>query len=209
VAGTQNGITAIQLDIKVPGISDEVVVGALEQARSARIEILRNMLSVIDRPREALSQYAPKLIKIKINPDKIGMVIGSGGKVVRKLQEDTGATIELEDDGTVTISGTSMEAIEAAKAAVEAITEEPEKGKIYTGRVRGIKDFGAFIEILPGTEGLLHISELADEYVSKVTDFVKMGDKVTVKCIDIDDNGKIRLSRKAALKEQKAEEESA
>ncbi len=201
VAGTQNGILAVQVDIKSDGLSDETIAEALASAREARIAILRQMLAVIERPRAELSAYAPKLVRIKINPDKIGMVIGSGGKVVRKIQEDTGATIALEDDGTVTIYGTTTEAIEAAKEAVQAIAEEPEVGKIYKGRVRGIKDFGAFVEILPGTDGLLHISELADEYVSKVTDFVRMGDEVTVKCIDIDDQGKIRLSRKAALKE--------
>ncbi len=203
VAGTQNGITAVQLDIKVAGLKDEIISSALDQGREARLSILRGMLSVIDRPRPALSVYAPKLVQIKINPEKIGMVIGSGGKVVRKLQEETGTTIELEDDGTVTISGTDAEGIEKAKQTVLSITEEPEVGKIYTGRVRGIKDFGAFIEILPGTEGLLHISELSEEYVAKVTDHVRMGDEVTVKCIDVDDNGKIRLSRKAALKEEK------
>jgi len=209
VAGTQNGITAIQLDIKTDGISDEIISGALEQARQARLGILRQMLSVIERPRSALSDYAPKIVQIKINPEKIGMVIGSGGKVVRKLQEETETTIELDDDGTVTISGIVMEKLEEAKQTILRITEEPEVGKLYTGRVRGIKDFGAFIEILPGTDGLLHISELADEYVAKVTDHVRMGDEVTVKCIDIDDNGKIRLSRKAALKEQKEEQEAA
>ncbi|MHC4712375.1 MAG: polyribonucleotide nucleotidyltransferase [Planctomycetota bacterium] len=201
VAGTQNGILAIQVDIKADGLSDETIEEALAHAKEARIAILRQMLAVIEKPRAELSAYAPKLVKIKINPDKIGMVIGSGGKVVRKIQEDTGATIALEDDGTVTIYGTTTEAIEAAKEAVQAIAEEPEVGKIYKGRVRGIKDFGAFVEILPGTDGLLHISELDEEYVSKVTDFVRMGDEVTVKCIDIDDQGKIRLSRKAALKE--------
>jgi len=202
IAGTQKGITAIQLDVKIPGISDQVISGALEQASRARLDILRQMLSVIERPRPALSVYAPKLVRIKINPDKIGMVIGSGGKVVRKLQEDTGTTIELEDDGTVTVSGTDAEGIEQARQIILKMTEEPEVGKIYTGRVRGIKDFGAFVEILPGTEGLLHISELAEEYVSKVSDYVRMGDEVTVKCIDVDDQGKIRLSRKAALKDR-------
>ena len=208
VAGTQNGITAIQLDIKVGGISDDVISGALEQARQARLGILRQMLSVIERPRPTLSDYAPKIVQIKINPEKIGMVIGSGGKVVRKLQEDTETTIELDDDGTVTISGIDMAKIQEAKDTVLKITEEPEVGKIYTGRVRGLKDFGAFVEILPGTDGLLHISELSDEYVAKVTDHVSMGDEVTVKCIGIDDHGKIRLSRKAALKDQKEAEET-
>ena len=201
VAGTQNGISAIQLDIKIGGLTDEIVAGALEQAKAARIEILREMLSVIDRPREKLSVYAPKLVRVVINPDKIGMVIGSGGKVIRKMQEDYGVKIDIDDDGTITIFSTTSEAIDAAKRRIEEITVEPEVGKIYTGTVRGIKDFGAFVEILPGTEGLLHVSELSDEYVSKVTDFVKMGDEVTVKCIGVDDRGKIRLSRKAALKD--------
>ncbi|MCD6405374.1 MAG: polyribonucleotide nucleotidyltransferase [Planctomycetes bacterium] len=200
VAGTQNGICAVQVDIKIAGLSDEVIVGAFTQAREARMQILRKMLAVISKPRDKISVYAPKLVKIKINPDKIGRVIGSGGKVVRKLQEDTGTTIELDDDGTVTISAQDAEAIEAAKEIVLGIVAEPEIGKTYTGTVRGIKDFGAFVEILPGQEGLVHISELDDGYVGKVTDIVRMGDEVTVKCIGLD-QGKIRLSRKAAMKD--------
>ncbi len=207
VAGTQNGICAVQVDIKIPGLSDEVIVGAFAQAREARIQILREMLTAISKPRDQISVYAPKLVKIKINPDKIGRVIGSGGKIVRKLQEDTDTTIELDDDGTVTISAQNVEAIEAAKEIVLGIVAEPEIGKTYTGTVRGIKDFGAFVEILPGQEGLVHISELDDGYVGKVTDIVRMGDEVTVKCIGLD-QGKIRLSRKAAMKEAKEAETS-
>jgi polyribonucleotide nucleotidyltransferase len=205
VAGTQNGITAIQLDMKISGLSDELIAGALEQAREARISILRSMLSAIARPRPEISTYAPKLIKLKIDPDKIGMVIGSGGKVVRKLQEESGATIELEDDGTVTISAPDREAIERARDAVLAIVEEIEVGKTYNGTVRGIKDFGAFVEVLPGQEGLVHISELDDGYVAKVTDIVRLGDKITVKCIGIDDQGKVRLSRKAVIRDEKSQ----
>ena len=209
IAGTQNGITAIQLDIKVAGISDALITEALMQAREARINILRQMLSAIARPRPEISQYAPKLVKFKINPEKLGMVIGSGGKVVRKIQEESGATIELEDDGTVTISATDKDAIEKARRAVQEIVEEVELGKTYTGKVRGIKDFGAFVEVLPGTEGLVHISELDEGYVGKVTDVVKMGDRITVKVIGIDEQGKIRLSRKAAMKDAKAAEKPA
>ena len=203
IAGTQKGITAIQLDIKSTGLGDAEILGALEQAREARISILKQMLTTITRPRAEISVYAPKLVKIRINPDKIGMVIGSGGKVIRKIQEDTGAEIEIDDDGTVTISGTEQEAIEKARDIVLGIVEDVEVGKTYTGTVRGIKDFGAFVEVLPGQEGLVHISELDDGYVAKVTDIVKMGDKVTVKCIGIDDQGKIRLSRKAAIRDAK------
>jgi len=209
IAGTQNGITAIQLDVKAAGLTDDLVEGALRQAREARIAILKQMLGTISRPRPEISVYAPKLVKIKINPDKIGMVIGSGGKVVRKIQEETGATIELEDDGTVTISATDQASIEKAREAVLAIVEEVEVGKTYTGTVRGVKDFGAFVEVLPGTEGLVHISELDEGYVAKVTDVVKVGSKVTVKCIGVDDQGKIRLSRKAALRDQRSQQSGA
>ncbi len=205
VAGTQNGITAIQLDIKITGLTQELIVGALEQAREARVAILKQMLGTLERPRPAISRFAPKLVKFKINPEKLGMVIGSGGKVVRKIQEESGANIELEDDGTVTISATDQDAIDKARRAVEEITEEVEVGKTYTGKVRGIKDFGAFVEVLPGQEGLVHISELDEGYVAKVTDVVKMGDRVTVKVIGVDDQGKIRLSRKAAMKDEKGE----
>ena len=204
IAGTQTGVTAIQLDTKIPGLSDEIIAGALAQARDARMAILRQMLATIARPRPEISVYAPKLVKIKINPDKIGMVIGSGGKVVRKIQEESGATVELDDDGTVTISAPEKEAIEKAREAILAIVEEPEIGRTYDGTVRGIKDFGAFVEIIPGTEGLCHISELDEGYVSKVTDVVRMGDRIAVKVIGIDDSGKIRLSRKAALRDQKS-----
>jgi polyribonucleotide nucleotidyltransferase len=161
------------------------------------------MLTAMPKPRPDISIYAPKLVKIKIDPAKIGMVIGSGGKVIRKIQEDTGAVVEIDDDGTVSISATDKEAIEKARVIVLGIVEEVEVGKTYTGPVRGIKDFGAFVEVLPGQEGLVHISELDDGYVGKVTDIVKMGERITVKCIGVDDSGKIRLSRKAALRDQK------
>ena len=203
IAGTQNGITAIQLDVKLDGIGDAQIQAALELGREARIAILRQMLAVLPKPRPDISIYAPKLVKIKIDPAKIGMVIGSGGKVIRKIQEDTGAVVEIDDDGTVSISATDKEAIEKARAIVLGIVEDVEVGKTYTGPVRGIKDFGAFVEVLPGQEGLVHISELDDGYVGKVTDVVKMGEVITVKCIGVDDSGKIRLSRKAALRDQK------
>jgi polyribonucleotide nucleotidyltransferase len=205
VAGTQTGITAIQLDIKTTGLPLQLVRDSLAQAHEARLSILRQMLSVINRPRSEISQYAPRLVKFKINPEKLGMVIGSGGKVVRKIQEESGTTIELEDDGTVTISGPDKEALDKAMRAVQEIVEEVEVGKTYTGKVRGIKEFGAFVEVLPGQEGLVHISELDEGYVAKVTDVVKMGDRITVKVIGIDEQGKIRLSRKAALKDTKKE----
>jgi polyribonucleotide nucleotidyltransferase len=199
IAGTQNGITGIQLDLKIPGISEEIIVGTFERARNARMELLRAMLTAIRKPRTDISPHAPRLVKITIPSEKIGKVIGPGGSVVRRIQEETGTKIEITDDvkGTVIISGTTNEGVEKAKKIVEGLTEEAEIGKIYEGPVTSIRDFGAFVEILPGTEGMVHISELADGYVESVTDVVHMGDVIKVKVIDIDDMGKVRLSKRA------------
>jgi polyribonucleotide nucleotidyltransferase len=201
VAGTQNGITGIQLDLKISGISEEIVAATLTQAREARIEILRKMLTAISRPRPEISAYAPRLLRTHIDPEKIGLLIGPGGKMIRSIQESTGASIEVEDDGTVTVASSGMEGAEEALRRIEALTAMVEVGRIYTGRVSSIKDFGAFIEILPGKDGLCHISELAEGYVSSVGEICKVGDEMPVKVILIDDQDRVKLSRKAALKE--------
>ena len=166
------------------------------------MRILREMLSVLPRPRPNISIYAPRILTIKINPEKIGKVIGPGGKGIRQIEADTGAKIEIEDDGTVVISSMEMKGAEAARAMVEAIAEDVKVGKIYTGRVSSIKEFGAFIEVVPGQDGLCHISELSDEYIRSVTDVCNIGDKVRVKVIAIDEQGRVKLSRKAALREE-------
>ena len=201
VAGTQNGITGIQLDLKINGISEEIVVATLAQARDARIEILRKMLTAISRPRPEISPSAPRLLRTHIDPEKIGLLIGPGGKMIRSIQEATGASIEVEDDGTVTVASSGMEGAEEALRRIEALTASVEIGRIYTGRVASIKDFGAFVEILPGKDGLCHISELAEGYVSSVGEICKVGDEMPVKVILIDDQDRVKLSRKAALKE--------
>lgn len=197
VAGTQFGITALQMDIKISGISREVLTQALGQAKDGRIKILREMLRVMKEPRAEISQYAPKIIRIKIHPDKIGIVIGPGGKMIKKIQEETSSTIEIEDDGTVTIWGQGVPSARSAQERVEALTEEVRPGNSYSGRVVSVKDFGCFVEVLPGQEGLVHVSELADGFVSKVADIVKVGDTIQVKCIGIDAQGRIKLSKKA------------
>jgi len=197
VTGTQHGITALQMDMKISGIDKEIMKEALEQAREGRIEILRAMLKAIPRPRANLSKYAPRLVKITIDQEKIGTVIGPGGKMIRKIQEDTGAEIEIDDDGVVTISASNDESVDKAKETIEGLTAEAKVGEIYEGKVTSVRDFGAFVEILPGTEGLLHISELSEEFVKDIHSAVKMGEMVKVKVVSIDDTGRIRLSKKA------------
>jgi polyribonucleotide nucleotidyltransferase len=201
VAGTQNGITGIQLDLKIDGISEEIIRATLTQSREARIEILRKMLSTIARPKEDISASAPRLLRTHIPPDKIGALIGPGGKNIRGIQESTGATIEVDDDGTVTIAATNGEAGRAALARVEALTATVQVGRIYFGRVTSVKDFGAFVEIIPGKDGLCHISELAEEYVNNVHDVCAIGDELHVKVIAIDEQDRVKLSRKQALRE--------
>jgi polyribonucleotide nucleotidyltransferase len=202
IAGTQRGITGIQLDLKIDGISQEIIRNTLTQAREARLEIMRSMLKALLQPRGEISQFAPRLLQIKINPEKIGLLIGPGGKNIKGIQEATGAKIDIDDDGTVQIAHSDAAGAEAAKLRVEAITEEVRIGKIYEGKVTSIKDFGAFIEILPGRDGLCHISELADGFVQRVDDVVKMGDMLQVKVIAIDDQDRVKLSRKAVVREQ-------
>jgi len=201
VAGTQNGVTGIQLDLKVSGITEAIIREALEQARIARMEILRSMLKAIPAPREALSDFAPRLLRLRINPDKIGLLIGPGGKNIKGIQETTGTNIDINDDGTVTISSTDGKAAEQARNMVEMTTAEVEVNRIYHGRVTSVKDFGAFVEILPGKDGLVHISELSDSYVQKVSDVCNVGDEMDVKVIAVDDQDRVKLSRRAAMRE--------
>ncbi len=199
VAGTVNGITSFQMDIKIEGITTEIMSEALVRAKSAREYILDIMNNTIAEPRESISKYAPSIITIKIDVDKIGSVIGPGGKVIKGIQEDTGATININDDGTVLISAVDMEAGKRAYEAISAIVEDPEVGKVYKGIVKRITNFGAFVEILPGKEALIHISEMDFKRTNKVEDIAKVGDEIDAKVIGIDDQGRVKASRKAAL----------
>ncbi len=201
VAGTADGITALQMDIKIEGISREIMTKALEQARDGRLHILGEMAKTLSAQRDSISMHAPRIETIKINPDKIRDLIGPGGKVIRGIVEETGAKIDVQDDGTVMIASADGESMRRAVETVEAITMEAKVGKIYTGTVRRIVDFGAFVEILPGTDGLLHISQIGPGRVQKVSDELKEGDEVPVKVLEVDRSGKIRLSRKEALAE--------
>jgi len=206
VAGTAQGITALQMDMKSKGIEPALIRTALEQAREARLSVLDKMLAVIKEARPDLSPYAPRITLIKIDPEKIGAVIGPGGKMIRSIIEQTGAKIDVEDDGTVYIASADGASSDKAVSIIRQLTEVPQIGKIYTGKVVRITDFGAFVEILPGTDGLVHISQLADYRVGKVEDVVKIGDEIMVMIIDIDHEGKIRLSRSAVLEGLTAEQ---
>jgi polyribonucleotide nucleotidyltransferase len=199
VAGTAKGITALQMDIKISGLSAEIMKQALEQARQARLFILDKILETIPAPRPELKPHVPRITTVKIPADKIGAIIGPGGKNIRALQEETGTKIDIQEDGTVYIASTNGAGAELARERIEAITETPQLGRIYTGKVVRIADFGAFVEILPGTDGMVHISQLDSERVNKVEDVVKMGDELTVMVTGIDAAGKIRLSRQAVL----------
>lgn len=209
IAGTQNGITGIQLDLKIDGISEEIIRSTLKQAREARMEILRKMLTCIPRPRSEISRYAPRLLRTKIDPDKIGLLIGPGGKNIRAIQEDTGATIDVDDEGNVTVASSDAESAKAALGRVEACTATVQIGKIYDGVVTSIRDFGAFVEILPGKDGLCHISELSNGYVSSVDAVCRVGDPMKVLVIDIDDHDRVKLSRRRALEELGIEDDLA
>ena len=206
VAGTAKGITGLQMDLKTRGIDGEILKSALDQAKEARLFVLDKMLSVIRETRSELSPYAPRITLIKIDPEKIGTVIGPGGKMIRHIIEETAAKIDVEDDGTVYIASTDRESSEKAVSMIRELTEVPQIGKIYVGKVVRTTDFGAFVEILPGTDGLVHISQLADYRVGKVEDVVKVGDEIMVMIIDIDREGKIKLSRQAVLEGWTAEE---
>jgi polyribonucleotide nucleotidyltransferase len=199
VAGTRQGVTALQMDLKVRGMSSDLLGQALAQAREARLFALDRMDETISEAREDLSPYAPRISIIKIDVDKIGLVIGPGGKTIRKIIEEAGVKVDVEDDGTIFIASTEAEGSQRAIEMIRALTEEPEIGKIYTGTVRRVTDFGAFVEILPGRDGLVHVSQLADYHVSSVEDVVRVGDEIMVMVIDIDAEDKIRLSRRAVL----------
>lgn len=200
VAGTDQGVTAIQMDIKIGGISKEILVSALEQAKKGRQHILGKMLAVISEPRPELSPYAPRIITMEIDPDKIRDVIGPGGKTIKKIIDETGVTIDIEDDGKVFIAAVDEEAAQKAVRIIEALVKDVEVGRIYLGKVTRLMNFGAFVEILPGKEGLVHISQLALERVGKVEDVVKVGDEIMVKVTEIDRQGRINLSRKELLR---------
>ena len=206
VAGTREGVTALQMDIKVRGISYEIMAEAMEQARVARLQILEVIENTIAAPREDLSPHAPRMTITHVDPDKLGAVIGSGGKTIRGIQEQFNVRIDIEDDGTIYIAATSGPDAENALRMISELTEEAEIGRIYTGRVVRTTDFGAFVEILPGTDGLVHISQLADYRVDKVEDIAKVGDEIMVMVTDVTSDGKIRLSRQAVLKGWTAEE---
>ncbi len=199
VAGTKDGITALQMDIKISGLSTAIMREALQQAHEARMHILGKMLEVIPAARPELKPHAPRITIIKIPVDKIGAIIGPGGKIIRAMQEETNTKIDIEDDGTVYIAATDGMGAEMARERIEALTESPQIGRIYTGKVVRTTDFGAFVEIIPGTDGMVHISQLDSERVNKVEDIAKVGDELTVMVTDIDPMGKIRLSRQAVL----------
>jgi polyribonucleotide nucleotidyltransferase len=209
LCGTRDGITGFQLDLKLPGISLKIMSEAIYLARDARMKILDMMAQAIAGPRKELSQYAPRIETVKIHPDKIGLLIGPGGKTIKGIVAETGAEINIDDDGSVHIYSANRESLNRAKEIITGMTKEIEVGECYHGRVVSIKDFGAFVEVLPGKDGLVHISELADFRVKSVEDVVKVGDMVWVKCIGIDDKGRVKLSRKAAMKDRNAEAETA
>ncbi|MBI1258318.1 MAG: polyribonucleotide nucleotidyltransferase [Chloroflexi bacterium] len=206
VAGTTQGITALQMDIKISGVSDEVMAQALSQAKAARLQIMDVILAAIPAPREHLSDFAPRMTQIKIDQEKIGAVIGPGGKVVRGIQERTGVKIDIQDDGTIFIAGSDGPMVAKAIAEVQGLTESPEVGRVYTGKVTRIEPYGVFVEFLPGRDGLVHISQLADHRVDKPEDEVSMGDEIMVMVTDAPSDGKVRLSRQAVLEGWTAEE---
>lgn len=204
VAGSKDGITGFQMDIKIKGISADVLGEAMQKAKAARLKILEVMNQTLDKPRETLSQYAPRITSLKVNVDQIGLVIGPGGKTIRDITEKTGATINIEDDGTVTIASAESEKSDKARAMIMALVEEPEAGKVYRGKVKKITNFGAFVEILPGKEGLLHISAIAHQRINRVEDVLTVGDEIEVKLLSIDStNGRYELSRKALIERDK------
>ena len=202
LCGTDNGVTGFQLDLKLPGVSHKIMAEAIQRAKEARTKILELMRSSLDKPRSELSKYAPRIETIKINPEKIGALIGPGGKTIKGIVAETGAEINIEDDGSVHVYATSGESMARAKEIIGGMTREIEIGQTYQGRVVSVKEFGAFVEVFPGRDGLVHISELADFRVKRTEDIAKVGDMIWVKCIGIDDKGRVKLSRKAALKER-------
>ena len=202
IAGTTDGITGFQLDLKLKGLPLAIMIETIEKARLARLEILKHMAATLPAPRTELSKYAPRIVVIKINPEKIGALIGPGGKNIKRLVDESGCEINIEDDGTVKIFSVSAEGMEIARQAIEGLGAEIEIGKIYKGRVVTIKEFGAFVEVLPGQDGLVHVSELSNKRVDRVEDVIKMGDEIWVKCLGVDEKGRVKLSRKAAMEER-------
>jgi polyribonucleotide nucleotidyltransferase len=205
IAGTEKGITGFQLDLKLKGIPHHVMAESIEKARVARLFILGEMAKTLAEPRKEISKYAPRIETIKINPEKIGALIGPGGKNIKKLVEESGCEINIEDDGTVNIFSVSSEGMKIAREAITGMTAEAEINKIYRGKVVTIKEFGAFVEFLPGKDGLVHISELANFRVKQTEDIVKVGDDIWVKCLGVDEKGRVRLSRKAAMADRDKE----
>ncbi len=205
IAGTEQGITGFQLDLKLQGIPQSIMEEAIAKAKTARTAILANMGGCLAKEREEMSPYAPRIVTIPIDPSKIGELIGPGGKNIKRIVEESGCEINIEDDGRVLVYSMSAEGLQVAKDCIEGITAEVEIGKLYRGKVVSIKDFGCFVEVLPGKDGLVHISELANFRVKKTEDIVKDGDEIWVKCIGVDDKGRVKLSRKAAMEERKAE----
>ena len=205
IAGTEKGITGFQLDLKLKGLPHAILAEAVEQARVARLGILAEMAKTIAEPRKDISKYAPRIQTLKINPEKIGALIGPGGKNIKRLVEESGCEIDIEDDGTVNIFSVSADGMKIAVDAISGMTAEAEIGRIYRGKVVTVKEFGAFVEFLPGKDGLVHISELANFRVKKTEDIVKVGDDITVKCLGVDEKGRVRLSRKAAMEDRDKE----
>jgi polyribonucleotide nucleotidyltransferase len=202
VAGTTEGINAFQMDIKIKGISLDILREALEQARQGRLHILKIMNETLDKPRAELSAYAPRIFTMKVDTDVIGLIIGPGGKTIREIIDKTDTAIDIDDEGVVTIAAVDPQNGEMAKQMIEHLVQKPEVGQIYTGKVKKITNFGAFIEILPGKEGLLHISQIDNRRINRVEDVLKVGDEVKVKLMKIDDQGKLDLSRKVLLERQ-------
>src|SRR5690606_14924186 len=209
VAGTEKGVTALQMDIKIEGLSRQILEEALLQAKEGRMHILKSMLATISTPREHLSKYAPKILTMTINPDKIRDVIGPSGKQINKIIDETGVKIDIEQDGKVFIASSDEEMNVKARKIIEDIVREVEVGQMYLGKVKRIEKFGAFVELFTGKDGLVHISQLAEERVNKVEDVVSIGDEILVKVLEIDNQGRVNVSRKAVLKEQKEKEEKA
>jgi len=202
IAGTDKGITGFQLDLKLKGLPMPIMEQTIEKARVARGQILAHMLTTLPAPRSDISKYAPRIVTLKINPEKIGALIGPGGKNIKRLVEESGCEINIEDDGTVKVFSVSPEGMEIARREIEALSAEIEIGKVYKGRVVTIKEFGAFVEVFPGQDGLVHVSELSNKRVARVEDVIKMGDDIWVKCIGVDEKGRVKLSRKAAMEER-------
>jgi polyribonucleotide nucleotidyltransferase len=206
VAGTEQGVTALQMDIKIQGITKEIMQVALAQARDGRMHILGKMKATLDHAREELSEFAPRLYTMKINPERIRDVIGKGGATIRAITEETGTTIDISEDGSITIAATTADAARAAQKRIEELTAEVEVGKVYDGTVLRLLEFGAIVSILPGKDGLLHISQIANERVNQVSDYLKEGQSIRVKVLEADDKGRLRLSMKALLEPPAAAE---